>query len=89
MPESRRRKKKNLPQSAPASSAPRRKAAAASPPWYGALILAAFALGIAWLLVYYLSNGGVLGLENLGAGGNLAIGFGFIVVGLGLSTQWR
>lgn len=88
MPESRRRKKKSAPQVAPASSAPRRKAAA-SPPWYGALILAVFALGIAWLLVYYLSNGGVLGLEHLGAGGNLAIGFGFIVVGLALSTQWR
>ncbi len=88
MPESRRRKKKSAPQVAPASSAPRRKAAP-SPPWYGALILAVFALGIAWLLVYYLSNGGVLGLEHLGAGGNLAIGFGFIVVGLALSTQWR
>jgi hypothetical protein len=47
-----------------------------------------FVLGIAWLLVYYLSNGGVLGLEHLG-GWNLLIGFGFVVVGLGLATRWR
>ena len=44
--------------------------------------------GIAWLLVYYFSNGGVLGMEHLG-GWNLAVGFAFIVGGLGMATQWK
>ena len=88
MPVSRRRKNKaTTPVIAPATAS-KRASHAPSPPWYGGLILAMFVLGIAWLLVYYLSNGGVLGLEHLG-GWNLLVGFGFVVVGLGLSTRWR
>jgi hypothetical protein len=88
VPVSRRRKKKTTtPVIAPATGS-KRAAPAPSPPWYGGLILAMFVLGIAWLLVYYLSNGGVLGLEHLG-GWNLLVGFGFVVVGLGLATRWR
>ena len=89
MPISRRRKKKSTPVVATSATSPKRPSAPPpSPPWYGGLILAMFVLGIVWLLVYYLSNGGVLGLENLG-GFNLLIGFGFVVVGLGLATRWR
>jgi hypothetical protein len=88
VPESRRRKKKSTSAVAAPATATKRTAPPPSPPWYGGLILAMFVLGIVWLLVYYLSNGGVLGLENLG-GWNLMIGFGFVVVGLGLSTRWR
>ena len=88
MPESRRRKKKSTSAVATPGVSTRRAAPPPSPPWYGGLILAMFVLGIVWLLVYYLSNGGVLGLENLG-GWNLMIGFGFVVVGLGLATRWR
>jgi hypothetical protein len=89
VPVSRRRKKKSP--TAVATSATRQKRTGPpppSPPWYGGLILAMFVLGIVWLLVYYLSNGGVLGLESLG-GFNLLIGFGFVVFGLGLATRWR
>ena len=88
MPESRRRKKKSTPAVATPAASTRRALPPPSPPWYGGLILAMFVLGIVWLLVYYLSNGGVLGLENLG-GWNLMIGFGFVVIGLGLATRWR
>ena len=88
MPESRRRKKKSTSAVAAPATATKRTAPPPSPPWYGGLILAMFVLGIVWLLVYYLSNGGVLGLEKLG-GWNLMIGFGFVVVGLGLATRWR
>jgi hypothetical protein len=88
VPVSRRRKKKSTtPVVTPAGPA-KRSAPPPSPPWYGGLILAMFVLGIVWLLVYYLSNGGVLGLEHL-QGWNLLIGFGFVVVGLGLATRWR
>jgi hypothetical protein len=88
VPVSRRRKKKSTTPVVAPVQAGKRTAAPPSPPWYGGLILAMFVLGIAWLLVYYLSNGGVLGLEHLG-GWNLLIGFGFVVVGLGLATRWR
>jgi hypothetical protein len=87
VPISRGRKKKSTPVVAPAART-KRTAPPPSPPWYGGLILAMFVLGIVWLLVYYLSNGGVLGLESLG-GFNLLIGFGFVVVGLALATRWR
>jgi len=52
------------------------------------MILAFFLIGIAYLLLYYFSNGGVLGMESLG-GWNILIGFGFVVIGLGVATQWH
>jgi len=89
VPESRRRKKKDARPVAPIRTAtqPSRKAAT-SPRWFGQLLLGFFVLGIAWLLVYYFSNGGVLGMQHLG-GWNLAVGFGFIIAGLGMATQWK
>ncbi len=89
MPESRRRKKKDARPAAPirpAAQASRK--AATSPHWFGGLLLGLFLVGIAWLLIYYFSNGGVLGMQHLG-GWNLAVGFGFIVGGLGMATQWK
>ncbi|CAO5172869.1 Cell division protein CrgA [Frankia sp. AiPs1] len=86
MPESRRRKPKKQTPNVGATQARRSKPP--SPPWFGGLILAFFLVGIAYLLVYYFSNGGVLGMESLG-GWNILIGFGFVVVGLAVSTQWR
>ena len=89
MPESRRRKKKDARPAAPIAAAkPGRSQAAASPAWFGGALLALFVIGIVWLLVYYFSNGGILGMDSLGSW-NLAVGFGFIVVGLGLATQWK
>lgn len=89
MPESRRRKKKDARPPAPAPTAPaRRSHAAPSPRWFGGLLLGLFLFGIAWLLTYYFSNGGVLGMQHLG-GWNLAVGFAFIVGGLGMATQWK
>ncbi|HEX4433091.1 MAG TPA: cell division protein CrgA [Frankiaceae bacterium] len=89
MPESRRRKKKDARPAAPIrQAAPTSRKAPHSPPWFGGLLLGLFLLGIAWLLTYYFSNGGVLGMQHLG-GWNLAVGFGFIVGGLGMATQWK
>jgi hypothetical protein len=45
-------------------------------------------VGVAWLVVFYVVGSSmplVGGLNNY----NLLIGFGFIVAGFGLSTQWR
>ena len=89
MPESRRRKKKDArPVALPRPAAQTSRKAETSPRWFGGLLLGLFLLGIAWLLAYYFSNGGVLGMQHLG-GWNLAVGFGFIVAGLGMATQWK
>ena len=86
MPVSRRRKKKST-YTAPATTQVRKRKPP-SPPWVGGLILALFLIGIVYLLTYYFSNGGVLWMDSL-HGWNILIGFGFVVVGLGVATQWR
>lgn len=59
-----------------------------SPPWVGALMAIFFLVGIAWLVVYYVSGGDAWGIRTLGAW-NLAIGFGLIMIGFGFATRWR
>lgn len=59
-----------------------------SPRWLAPLMVGFFLLGIAWLVVYYIGGGSTPGLSALGDW-NLAIGFGLIILGFGLSTQWR
>ena len=86
MPESRRRKKKSQPVYTP----PPTKSAKnmVSPPWVGPTILALFGVGVVWLVTYYVTNGGIIGQQSLGRW-NVPIGFGFILGGFGLATQWR
>jgi hypothetical protein len=50
-----------------------------------------FGLGVLWLVVYYLTQGDMAGLPGVSEIGdlNLLVGFGFIILGFGLSTQWR
>jgi hypothetical protein len=59
-----------------------------NPVWLVPTMLALFALAGVWLLTYYFSNGGVLGMEHFG-GWNILIGFGLAVVGLSLATRWK
>ncbi|MDT3446647.1 MULTISPECIES: cell division protein CrgA [Pseudofrankia] len=87
MPESRRRKPKKSTSARPTTTVAAKRRAP-SPRWFGGMILAFFLIGIAYLLTYYFSNGGVLGMESLG-GWNILIGFGFVVIGLGVATQWH
>lgn len=84
MPESKKRKKAVYPSAA----AGVRKKKGPSPVWLAPLMLSLFGIGIAWLVVYYVAAGNMPLIGGLGAG-NLAIGFGFIVLGFALSTQWR
>lgn len=83
MPRSRIRRK--TPYTPPPT---RSRAKSVSPAWLAPLMVAMFLLGIAWLTVFYITNGDVWGLRELG-NWNLAIGFGFIMAGFALSTQWR
>ncbi len=85
MPESKKRKKAVYTPT-PAPGARRKKGP--SPVWLAPLMLTLFAIGIVWLVVFYVTQGNMPLVGGLG-NGNLAVGFGFIVLGFVLSTQWR
>lgn len=59
-----------------------------SPAWVGPLMAAFFLIGIGWLVAYYVTGGNVSVFSAVG-GWSLVIGFGFIVAGFGVATQWR
>ncbi len=86
MPESKKRKKAvYTPPPAPGHLSKKKKP---SPVWLAPLMLVLFGVGILWLVVFYITAGDmplVSGLNNW----NLVVGFGFIVAGFALSTQWR
>ena len=91
MPVSKKRKKATLPppNAGGAAAAPRKKGP--SPVWLAPLMLTLFGIGILWLVVFYITAGRMGGLpvaSELG-NANLLVGFGFIIAGFGLSTQWR
>ena len=89
MPESRKRRKKTPYTPTPGGAAAAKKGP--SPRWLAPLMLALFGIGILWLVVFYITQGGmggIPGVEDL-ENWNLIVGFGFIIVGFALSTQWR
>ncbi len=86
MPESKKRKKVvYTPPPTPGAAAKRKKP---SPVWLAPLMLAMFGIGILWLVVFYITQGDMPVVGSWG-NWNLLVGFGFIVAGFGLSTQWR
>ena len=94
MPKSTVRKKKVY--TPPAELRPQETAAARrrpSPVWVPALAVTLIVVGIAWLVVYYLTNGffDVKALSALSKIGywNLAIGFGCMVASLAVLSKWR
>jgi len=85
MPESKKRKKAVYTSPTPTGKAAKK---GPSPVWLAPLMLAFFLIGIAWLVVFYLVQDDMPLVGQFG-NSNLLIGFGFIIVGFGLSTQWR
>ncbi|MEU8568982.1 cell division protein CrgA [Streptomyces pathocidini] len=55
--------------------------------WVAPLMLAMFLLGLAWIVVYYVTAGS-MPIENWG-NWNIVVGFGFIAAGFVVSTQWK
>jgi Cell division protein CrgA len=93
VPKSHVRKKKVY--TPPAELRPRQTAAnkRPSPLWLPVTAVSFIILGIAWLVVYYLTSGffdvqALSALQKLRYW-NLAIGFGFMVASLGLLSRWR
>lgn len=85
MPVSRNRKK---PASQPPSATTRPVKKGPSPRWLAPLMLVLFGIGVLWLVVFYLTQGDMPLVGGLG-NANLLVGFGFIIAGFALSTQWR
>ncbi len=76
----------------------RRKAAYTPPPakmptrlnsraWVAPLMLTLFLVGLAWIVVFYVT-GGKFPIEDI-HNWNIPIGFGFIAAGFAVSTQWK
>jgi hypothetical protein len=59
-----------------------------SPVWLVPTMLACLVLGLAWIALYYITNGGPSWMATLG-GWNLVCGFALIVAGVVLATNWR
>ncbi|MEU6483403.1 cell division protein CrgA [Streptomyces sp. NPDC046887] len=55
--------------------------------WVAPVMLALFAIGLAWIVVFYVTDGS-LPLESL-RNWNIVVGFGFIAGGFAVSTQWK
>jgi uncharacterized RDD family membrane protein YckC len=85
VPESKKRKKAVY--TPPPTVSPAKKKGP-SPVWVPALMLGLMIIGVAWLVVFYMVGNDMPVVGDLG-NSNLLIGFGFIVAGFGLSTQWR
>ena len=55
--------------------------------WVAPVMLAMFVIGLAWIVVFYVTDG-ELPVDSLG-NWNIVVGFGFIAAGFGVSTQWK
>lgn len=55
--------------------------------WVAPLMLALFVIGLAWIVIFYVTQGS-LPLQVLG-NWNIVVGFGFIAGGFVVSTQWK
>ena len=67
---------------------PRSTKSKVSPRWLVPTMLGCLLLGLAWIALFYVT-GGTTPLQNSIGDWNLVLGFGFIIVGVGLSTKWR
>jgi len=82
VPKSRTRQKSHYTAPVERSAGP-----AVNPPWFLPVMLTLLLLGLVWIVVTYLSN---FDFPVPGIGSwNLAIGFGFALVGLGMATRWK
>lgn len=55
--------------------------------WVAPLMLAFFIVGLAWIVLFYVTQGS-LPVDALG-NWNIVVGFGFIAGGFVVSTQWK
>jgi len=62
---------------------------AVNPRWLAPVMVGLMVLGLAWIVTFYLTSAELgLPIPQIGQW-NLAVGFGLIIVGFGLTTRWR
>ncbi len=90
MPKSKVRKKTSYTPSTATGpgSAAGGKVVKPSPPWYPIVMAAFLIIGLAYIVVYYMAAESIPFMNSLGSW-NFAVGFGFLVIGLGLAVRWR
>ncbi|MBH5335979.1 cell division protein CrgA [Streptomyces pactum] len=89
MPKSRIRKKDDYtpPSSSTARQATSISLHAGGGRWVAPLMLALFLIGLAWIVLFYVTET-KLPIESIG-NWNIVVGFGFIAAGFVVSTQWK
>jgi hypothetical protein len=87
MPKSRIRKKVKEERTVQAQVVQSTPEPTESPRWLAPVMLANFLLGLAWIVVYYITQT-KYPVPNLGAW-NMGIGFVFVGIGFSLATRWR
>lgn len=85
MPESRSRKKKKSTDRGGSEPAPKPKGGGR---WVVPTMSTFLLLGLAWIVVYYLSEGDLPGMRELGDW-NLLVGMGAIMLGLLTAMKWE
>ena len=90
MPKSKVRKKTSYSPSSATLSSPAVTGRLAKPSarWWPIVMAAFLVLGLAWIVVYYMAGESVPLMSTLGSW-NFAVGFAFLVVGLGMAVRWR
>jgi hypothetical protein len=91
VPKSKVRKK---PASAvrPSSVSAPARALAPSPSWYPIVMVAVLVIGLAYMILYYLTSSGtsphIPVMASIGSW-NFAVGFGVMLLGLVMAVRWR
>ena len=90
MPKSKVRKKPDAPLRTASTSTNR--ALAPSPTWYPIVMAVVLLVGLAYMVVYYLTSSGTDPHIPIMAGlkaWNFAVGFGVMLLGLVMAVRWR
>lgn len=85
MPKSRIRKKDDF--TPPREKGTTLKLSRGGSTWVAPLMLALFLIGLAWIVVFYVTTGDFP--INAWGNWNIVAGFGFIAGGFVVSTQWK
>lgn len=71
----------------PAASEPTKSDDAPNPVWFKPVMFGFMLIGLAWIIVYYVSQNS-WPIPPLGAG-NILVGFGIMFIGFLMTTRWR
>jgi hypothetical protein len=90
VPKSKVRKKPSYstPVTASTSSAGSSRQLAPSPGWYPIVMVAFLVVGLAYIVVYYISGEHVPVMRDIGSW-NFGVGFAFLLAGLVMAVRWR